>query len=345
MLDRLDSIKHYLWHGNCYRALRDIRSLVFDLEALVYGHEAKEGLDKPSKTVMNLYKYIGELESYIRNNRHCVSNYGERYRNDERISTGFVESAVTRGYNLQITVASGNRSSEDELSAIEFLRQQKYNVVILSNSHVPENKLLELTEQGIQFIHIGQYVSTFAEHCICIDDEQGAELATRYLIDQGHRYIAHIAFPEFHGHTVSRLNGFRRTLEKAGIAYSEQLIVSPKGFDQTSAFEATEQLLGRNEAFTAIFASTDIMAIGAYKALRQAGLSVPEDVSVVGYDDVDVADFAYPPLTTVRQPIQEMSEAAAHLAISYLKGYSIEKGVVPRFSPQLVVRDSVSTLK
>ncbi len=252
---------------------------------------------------------------------------------------------VTKGYNLQITVASGNRSSKDELSAIEFLRQQKYNVVILSNSHVPENKLLELTEQGIQFIHIGQYVSTFAEHCICIDDEQGAELATGYLIDQGHRYIAHIAFPEFHEHTVSRLNGFRRTLEKANIAYSEQLVVSPKGFDQTSAYEATEQLLGRNEAFTAIFASTDIMAIGAYKALRQAGLSVPEDVSVVGYDDVDVAAFAYPPLTTIRQPIQEMSEAAAHLAISYLKGYSAEKEVVPRFSPQLVVRDSVNTPK
>lgn len=96
VLARLGSIKHYLWHGNCYRALRGIRSLLFDLEGLIYGHEVDEGMAKPSKAVKNLFKYVGELESYIRNNSYAIPNYGERYRNGERISTGFVESTVNQ---------------------------------------------------------------------------------------------------------------------------------------------------------------------------------------------------------------------------------------------------------
>ena len=94
VLERLDSIKHHLWHGNPYKALKCIRSLEFDLEGLVYGNEEETG--KPGKTIKNLYRYVGELRTYIGNNRHCIPNYGERYRNGERISTGFVESTINQ---------------------------------------------------------------------------------------------------------------------------------------------------------------------------------------------------------------------------------------------------------
>ena len=90
-LKKLERIKHYLWHGNTYRALEQIRWLERDFETL-----ASDEVDLPSTTVKNLHKYLGELHTYIRNNRYCIPNYGERYRNGERISTGFVESAVNQ---------------------------------------------------------------------------------------------------------------------------------------------------------------------------------------------------------------------------------------------------------
>lgn len=90
-LEKLERIKHYLWHGNTYRALERIRWLEEDFEAL-----ASDDTDLPTTTVKNLHKYLSELHTYIRNNRHSIPNYGERYRNGERISTGFVESAVNQ---------------------------------------------------------------------------------------------------------------------------------------------------------------------------------------------------------------------------------------------------------
>jgi LacI family transcriptional regulator len=253
---------------------------------------------------------------------------------------------VTKKHNLQITVASANRSSQDELKAIEFLRKQHYNVVILTTSVLSAKALLELSKQGTQFVHIGHYYPQFPEHCIYLDDKQGAEMATSYLIQQGHSHIAHLAFPESHRSFDSRVHGYRLALEKAGLPYLEHLVVRSADFDQMSAFEATKKLLGHKKSFSAIFAATDMMAVGAYKALQGAGLRIPKDVSVVGYDDIDLASFLYPPLTTIKQPIQEMSMAAAQLAIHYLKGQGDNaKEVVHQFSPSLVIRESVRSVK
>jgi LacI family transcriptional regulator len=252
--------------------------------------------------------------------------------------------SVTKKHNLQITVASANRSSQDELKAIEFLRKQHYNVVILTTTTLAEKTLLELSKEGTEFVHIGYNFPAFAERCIYLDDAQGAELATGHLIAQGHKRIACLAFPKSLARFDMRWQGYRRALEKAGLPYNENLVIQPADFDQTSALRATQELLERKESFTAIFASTDMMAVGAYKALQQGGLKIPEDISVVGYDDIDLASFLSPPLTTIKQPIQEMSMAAAQLAIYYLKDQVDTKEVVHQFTPSLVVRDSVKTI-
>jgi LacI family transcriptional regulator len=251
--------------------------------------------------------------------------------------------SVTKKHQLQITVASGNRSSEDERKAIEFLRRQHYNVVILTTSVLSAEVLLELFKQGTRFVHIGHYYPQAPEHCIYFDDRQGGELASSYLIEQGHTKIAHLAFPESFATFDDRFRGYQRALEKAGLPYDERLVIRPADFDQASAFEATKKLLERKKSFTAIFAATDMMAVGAYKALQSAGLRIPKDVSVVGYDDIDLASYLHPPLTTIKQPIQEMSMAAAQLAIRYLKGQSTSEEVVREFSPSLVIRESVES--
>ena len=254
-----------------------------------------------------------------------------------------IEGTVKQRH-LQITVASANRSPHDELKAIKFLRQQRYNVIILTTSVLTGSRLLELAGQGTEFVHIGHYLPKLAGRCIYLDDIKGAEMATAYLISQGHTRIAYLAFPEFDEYLDARLYGYRAALEKAGLPYAERLVVKPESFDQTSALRATERLLERVEPFTAIFAATDLLAIGAYKALRQAGLRVPDDVSLVGYDDIDVASFLEPPLTTIKQPIQEMSMAAARLAIRYLEGTAADEEVNHEFMPSLVVRESVKSV-
>jgi LacI family transcriptional regulator len=253
--------------------------------------------------------------------------------------------SVTKKYNLQITVASANRSSQDELKAIDFLRKQHYNVVILTTTVLSGKALLELSQQGMELVHVGYYYPELPERCIYLDDLQGAMLATEYLIAQGHKRIACIAFPPSQAQKDARFQGYRRALEKAGLPYNENLVIQPADFDQTSALRATEELLRRKEPFTAMFASTDMIAVGAYKALQQAGLKIPDDISIVGYDDIDLASFLSPPLTTIKQPIQEMSMAAAQLAIYYLKGQGDKvKEVVRQFSPSLVVRESVRSI-
>jgi LacI family transcriptional regulator len=253
--------------------------------------------------------------------------------------------SVTKKHHLQITVASANRSANDERKAIEFLRRQHYNVVILTTSVLSDDELLELSQEGTKLVHIGHYYLQAPEHCIYLDDKQGGELATSYLVGQGHTKIAHLAFPEFSVSFDDRFRGYKSALEKAGLPYDEHLVVRPSDFDQTSAFEATKKLLERKKSFTAIFTATDMMAVGAYKALQSAGLRIPKDVSVVGYDDIDLASYLHPPLTTIKQPIQEMSTAAAQLAIRYLKGQSSREEVVQQFSPSLVVRESVERRK
>jgi len=96
VLEELERIKHYLWHGNSYKALKTINSLNFDLEALHYSNEEDLPVGTARKTVDKLYKYVGEFKTYIRNNSYCIPNYGEKYRNGERISTGFVESTINQ---------------------------------------------------------------------------------------------------------------------------------------------------------------------------------------------------------------------------------------------------------
>ncbi len=251
---------------------------------------------------------------------------------------------VAKTHNLQITVASANRSAKDELKAIEFLRQQSYNVIILTTSLLSDEELLKCSDQNLKLINMGHLYSAFQNDCIYLDDIEGGTLATNYLIEQGHSKIAHISFPMFYGALPERSLGYHLALEKAKLSHSDELFIQSADFGQLSALQATQELLKRAKPFTALFASTDIMAMGAHKALRQAGLKIPDDISIVGYDDIDTASFLYPALTTIRQPIQEMGMAAAHLAISYLKGQIDQEEVVRKFSPQLVIRESVKNL-
>lgn len=152
---------------------------------------------------------------------------------------------------------------------------------------------------------------------IVLNHEHAAMLALEHLAQLGHRKIAFIKGQEFSSDTEVRWKAIQDAGNHLGLSICESLTVQLQG-DSASpglGYEMTGQLLGRREPFTALFAFNDISAIGAIRALREAGLRVPEDVSVVGFDDIQSAAFQNPALTTVRQPLREMGVLAAETVL------------------------------
>lgn len=249
--------------------------------------------------------------------------------------------SVVEAKGLHLIVSSGHRRAESERRAVEFLLQRRSDALILYVEEMPDDDLLALSQGPTPVVIVGRYVAELAARSIYFDNEKGGMLATQHLLEQGHRRIAHIAGPLSIHDSRERLAGYRRALEAAGLAYDQRFVVEAD-FQEEGGKQATKRLLRRELGLTAIFVGNDQMAAGALLALREAGLAVPADVSVVGYDDVFIARYLYPALTTIRQPMQEMGRAAAHIALAALGNVTGEE-VMHRFEPSLVKRESVAS--
>ncbi|WP_433966912.1 LacI family DNA-binding transcriptional regulator [Tunturiibacter gelidiferens] len=178
---------------------------------------------------------------------------------------------------------------------------------------------------------------------IVLNHRLAAELAIDHLSGLGHKRLAFIKGQKFSSDTESRWRGIRHAMEKRGLTIFPQLVMQLEGDQPTHepGYLATQKLLACGETFTALFAFNDVSAIGAIKALREAGLRVPQDVSVVGFDDVQSAAFQNPALTTVRQPLRTMGTLAAQtvlLQIAAAAGGNHAQEIV--VDPELVVRES-----
>ncbi|WP_229716092.1 LacI family DNA-binding transcriptional regulator [Mangrovihabitans endophyticus] len=169
----------------------------------------------------------------------------------------------------------------------------------------------------------------------------GGLSATQHLVELGHRRIALVAGPKNVLCSRARLDGYRAALEAAGIPVEKSLIAQGD-FYHESGFTAGTELLAQPDPPTAIFASSDQMALGVYEAARRRGLRVPDDISIIGFDDLPESRWASPPLSTVRQPLAEMGGLAARTALRLAAGEPIETPRV-ELATELVVRDSTGT--
>lgn len=168
----------------------------------------------------------------------------------------------------------------------------------------------------------------------------GGLSATEHLLSLGHRRIGLVAGPRQLLCSRARLDGYRAGLEAAGIPIDEQLI-REGDFYHESGFRAGNQLLDLADPPTAIFASSDQMAFGVYEAIRQRGMRVPDDVSVVGFDDLPEVRWSSPPLTTVRQPLSEMGVLAARTVLRLAAGETLESPRI-ELATELVIRESTA---
>jgi LacI family transcriptional regulator len=179
-------------------------------------------------------------------------------------------------------------------------------------------------------------------HCIAIDELEGGRVATQHLIDLGHRRIGFIRH-ETTALSVQRHQGYRNALEAAGIAYCAELVIS-SGSMQADGYAAMQQLLALSNRPTAVFTHNDIIALGAMRTIYDAGLSVPGDISIVGYDDITAAAYLAPPLTTVRSPKTEMGVLAARTILRLVQEPELPAQTVT-LPVELIVRASTAAIR
>jgi LacI family transcriptional regulator len=250
---------------------------------------------------------------------------------------GIEDKAESLGMHLM--VSSGHAQEANEAMALQFLQRRRPDALIVYVEALHDEALQRLTYKNVPLVVLGRYIKNTP--CVCLDNEQGGFMATEYLIRQGHRHIAHLSGPMHLPDSVARLKGYKKALETETLPYNPSLVVEGN-FSEGSGYEKTKELLFRSKDFTALFVANDQMAAGVLRALREASLRVPEEVSVIGYDDIPLAKFLYPLLTTIRQPLTDMGQAAADIALALINGQETE--VIRKFEPQLVIRESVRSI-
>jgi LacI family transcriptional regulator len=247
-----------------------------------------------------------------------------------------IEKGLT-GSDYHPVFTSGNWRTEEELAALDLLSGRRVDGLIVLPGVIPDDHLRRVAAE-LPLIVVGRTVAGLEHQCLRVDDALAAQEATSYLVELGHRRIAHIAGPATHQDAVDRRAGYRRALEQAGLPLDKQLIVAGD-YTEQSGLLALQSLLSRGALFTAIFVANDQMAYGARLGLYRHGIRVPEDVSIVGFDDLLSSAYTTPPLTTVRQPTFDMGRAAAQAVLQLLAESSVE---LPTFTTSLVIRESAA---
>ncbi|MGU3415146.1 LacI family DNA-binding transcriptional regulator [Enterobacteriaceae bacterium C34A] len=250
-------------------------------------------------------------------------------------------SRQTETHGKQLIVTDGHDTPEREEQAVQMLADRQCDAIVLYTRFMSEKAIMKLINSiAMPVVVINRDVSQMRDRCVFFEQQDAAFQAVDYLITQGHRNIACITVPIHTPTGKARLQGYRNALEKHGIAW-DQNKVKYGDSGMTRGYELCQQLLEEKVEFSALFACNDDMALGASKALHQAGLRIPQDISLFGFDDAPSAKWLEPGLSTVYLPIDNMITTAIDQAIKLANDLPIE--TLPPFTGKLVLRDSVTT--
>ncbi|WP_153064108.1 LacI family DNA-binding transcriptional regulator [Vallitalea guaymasensis] len=257
-----------------------------------------------------------------------------------KMVSGVESIAYKNGY--MVLLCNTDENIEREKNYVSILREKRVDGIIITVSNGKDKEYISnLTAGNIPFVFLDEIAEDV--NCVCVDNESGAYKATTHLIELGHKNIACLSGPDTSITNLQRVKGYRKALEEANLPIREELIL--KGtYKADSGFKNTENILNRYNDVTAIFCANDFNALGAYEAAMAHGKKVPEDISIVGFDDIlDIPanNFAF---TSVSQPTYEMGQEAAKMLIDIIDKKEFKDEVVS-FQPNLIVRDSTSTPK
>jgi LacI family transcriptional regulator len=248
---------------------------------------------------------------------------------------------TTRKKNVQILMSSGSIEKKTELRAIETLLEHRCEAMVIHSKALDDETLIEFANQVPGFVLVNRYVPEIANRCVWLDNVAGGRIMAKYIVSQGHQKLAVISSKYQIEDPAQRLQGIRQELEQAGLELPDARIEYSTP-DQEGGENAVQNLLAKGIDFTAVLAYNDAMASGAMTVLQDHGIDVPNAVSVIGYDDVLLAKYCRPKLTTLRYPIEVMAMRAAELALRYAAGEKPEAGITFKYTPTVVKRESVT---
>lgn len=265
-----------------------------------------------------------------------TQDFGSPYY--DSIMQGVIRGFSGTGYSPIFTDGQWDKSAAAD--AIAMLLGRQADGLILLGCELESSEMDSIRQRAATLI-VGREYPGWDGQCLFIDNNQAAYEATKHLIDFGHRRIAMVRGIEHHQDSIRRFQGYCRALDEAGIEFDSAL-VKDGDFSAPSGIMAVSSLLASGTHFSAMFCANDAMAMGARLALHRHGLRVPEDVSLVGFDDQYESAFLTPPLTTVRQPAVEMGIAAAGALVLLMRGESCD---LPSLSASLQRRESVAPMR
>lgn len=246
---------------------------------------------------------------------------------------------VARAHGKFVLVGNSYHRAEEERYAIEVLIRQRCSALIVHAKALSDEELGAFLDQVPGMVLINRVVNGYEARCVGVDNISGAQLATRTLLAAGHRNIGYLASSHGIEDDALRREGWRRALLEHGITPGDGWIAAGTP-DMQGGEDAMVELLGRNQRLDAVFAYNDSMAAGALAALRDNGIAVPQQLSLAGFDDIPMARYTDPQLTTVRYPIISMARLATELALKGAQGI-VDPTARHVFMPTLVRRHSV----
>jgi len=244
---------------------------------------------------------------------------------------------LARDRKRQLLLSSVHGQADEMAAALRALRGKVDGLVVMS-PHVDAELLRRNLPSALPIVLLNSPADGIGCSTFTIDSYRGARAATKHLAARGCRRIAHLAGPSGNWDADQRLRGYKDEMKKSRPGV--RLEILPGDFTQAAGYEAGQKLAASRERPDAVFAANDVLAIGCLLAFREAGVRVPEDVAVAGFDDIPLASLVSPALTTVRVHIAELGRSAMEHLLVHLADPKGTKPVSRRLVPELVVRDS-----
>ncbi|MBZ0296598.1 MAG: LacI family transcriptional regulator [Anaerolineae bacterium] len=265
-----------------------------------------------------------------------VPNLSNSYISE--IIRGIDDELVNSSYNLILYTTHRHQGKESSIVASIANGAADGLLLVVPLLPTTSTYLDELQQRDFPYVLIDQFDMTKKSAMVNTNNLQGAYEATQYLINLGHRRIGFITGMQGLNSTSERLGGYKQALADNAIALENDLIVEGD-FGRSGGYEGGQKLMSLPQPPTAIFASNDLSALGLIEAIRGQGLQIPEDLSIIGFDDVPQVSLDYPRLTTVRQPLGEMGRIAVKILLEHIEN-PVRTMRQITLATQLIVRDS-----
>lgn len=257
-----------------------------------------------------------------------------------RLASGVEE--VTRKAGIRLMMCSGGHQADLEKSGLDFLINQGCEAIVAHITRMSDDEVIRYAVHTPSMVIVNRYIPTLANRCVWLDNVNAACAATTLLLEQGHRTIACVTSDLPIADRGQRLEGYKIALQKAGISPNSAWVISVP-FNEHGGEAAAKQIIASQHRFTAVVTFNDVMAAGMMRIFHQNKVALPEDISIIGFDNIPFAKYLHPTLTTMHNPVDKMAMHAAKLAIKLNSGHEVPPQH-NEFKAKIVHRDSVKNL-